>query len=260
MKVKEVVAALERFAPLPLQEGYDNAGLQIGLTGANEVSGVLFCLDVTESVLREAAKSGCNLVIAHHPLLFRGLKRISDTTQPERCAQLAIQSGIALYAAHTNLDNARGGVNWKIAERLGLQHIEFLSPSADGNSGSGVLADLPQAEQPLEFLRRVKETFRVDCLLHNEGPARPLKRVALCGGAGDFLLDEAIRQGADVFLTGEMGYHRYFGHEEEIWIGVLGHYQSEQYTIGLMRDIVAQACPGLPLHETAQSTNPIRYM
>ncbi len=260
MKVKEVVAALERFAPLPLQEGYDNAGLQIGLTEADEVSGVLFCLDVTESILHEAAGLRCNLVIAHHPLLFRGLKHITGSNQPERCAHLAIRSGIAVYAAHTNLDNAQGGVNWKIAECLGLERIQFLLPSPSGNGGSGVIAELPVPERPHQFLSRVKKIFRVESLMHNIGPDHDIVRVALCGGAGDFLLDEAISQGADVFLTGEMGYHRYFGHENDIWIGILGHYQSEQFTISLMRDIVATACPGLPLYETGQSTNPIHYM
>ena len=105
MKIKEVAEALERFAPLPLQEDYDNAGLQIGLTEV-EASGALLCLDVTEAVIEEAAAKGCNLIVAHHPLLFRGLKQVSDTTQVERCVRLAIQRDIAIYAAHTNLDNA----------------------------------------------------------------------------------------------------------------------------------------------------------
>ena len=96
--------------------------------------------------------------------------------------------------------------------------------------------------------------------MHNEGPERDIRRLALCGGAGESLLDEAIRQGADLFLTGEMGYHRYAGHEDDLWIAVLGHYQSEQFTIGLMRDIVADACPGLPLAVTDLCTNPVRYL
>lgn len=260
MILKEVVAALERFAPLPLQESYDNAGLQVGLTEAEEVSGVLLCLDVTEDVIAEAITTGCNVIIAHHPLLFRGLKCVTDATQVERCVRLALLNGIAVYAAHTNLDNARGGVNFKIGERLGLTQMRFLSslPAADG--GSGLLGELPASEKPLAFLRRVKETFGVDCLFHNAGPDRPVSRVALCGGAGDFLLDEAIRCGADVFLTGEMGYHRYFGHEGQLWIGVLGHYQSERFTISLLREILAADFPELKLHETTVDTNPIRYM
>ena len=257
MKIKEVVVALERFAPLPLQESYDNAGLQIGLTEA-EASGVLLCLDVTEAVIREAEERGCNVVIAHHPLLFRGLKQIADVTYVERCVREAILRGIAVYAAHTNLDNARGGVNYKIAEKLGLQNVRFLVEEGEG--GSGILADLPKAERPLAFLQRVKSTFGVDCLMHNAGPDNDIKTVAICGGAGDFLLNDAIKVGADVFLTGEMGYHIYFGHENDIWIGVLGHYQSEQFTIELMGEILQAEYPDLKILQTQINTNPIHYM
>ena len=257
MKIKEVVVALERFAPLPLQESYDNAGLQIGLTEA-EASGVLLCLDVTEAVIREAEERGCNLVIAHHPLLFRGLKRVSDSTYVERCVREAILRGIAVYAAHTNLDNALGGVNFKIAQKLNLQNVRFLEEQGDG--GSGILGDLVVPEAPMAFLKRVKSTFGVDCLLHNEGPQRDIHTVAVCGGAGDFLLGKAIQSKADVFLTGEMGYHLYFGHESDIWIGVLGHYQSEQYTKELLQEILNKAYPDLPTCLTRINTNPIHYL
>ncbi len=260
MKIKEVVETLERFAPLPLQESYDNAGLQIGLTEAEEVSGVLLCLDVTEEVIDEAVRCGCNLVVAHHPLLFRGVKCVDGSTLVTRCLQKAIRQGVAVYAAHTNLDNVRGGVNWRIAEKLGLEHLNFLLPVPDGKSGSGLIGDLPVAMKPIDFLRKVKQTFAVDCLMHNEGPDRMIRRVALCGGAGDFLVDRAVSAGADIYLTGEMGYHRYFGYERSIWLGVLGHYQSEQYTVGLMHDILREAFPALRVQETAVCTNPVRCL
>ena len=127
VKIQEVIAALERFAPLPLQESYDNAGLQVGLTGA-EVSGVLLCLDVTEEVIREAVDLGCNLVVSHHPLLFRGLKTVSDANYVQRCVRLAVLNDVAIYSAHTNLDNAEDGVNYKMAERLGLIDVELINP------------------------------------------------------------------------------------------------------------------------------------
>ncbi len=262
MKIKEVAAALERFAPLPLQEDYDNAGLQVGLT-ETEASGALLCLDVTEETVREAVRRGCNVLVAHHPLLFRGLKCVSASTEVERCVREAILHGITIYAAHTNLDNAPGGVNHRIAEKIGLQEVKFLQPFTRGGNegGSGVIGVLPSPEAPLEFLRRVAEIFGVECMMHNAGPAdRKVQRVALCGGAGDFLLGEAIRQEADVFLTGEMGYHHYFGHEAELWIGVLGHYQSERFTLSLMREVLAEALPELPVYLASQPTNPIRYM
>lgn len=262
MKIKEVAAALERFAPLPLQEDYDNAGLQVGLT-ETEASGALLCLDVTEETVREAVRRGCNVLVAHHPLLFRGLKCVSASTEVERCVREAILHGITIYAAHTNLDNAPGGVNHRIAEKIGLQEVKFLQPFTRGGNegGSGVIGVLPSPEAPLEFLRRVAEIFGVECMMHNAGPAdRKVQRVALCGGAGDFLLGEAIRQEADVFLTGEMGYHHYFGHEAELWIGVMGHYQSERFTLSLMREVLAEELPELPVFLASQPTNPIRYM
>ena len=127
MKIKEIVSALERFTPLPLQDGFDNAGLQIGLTDA-ETTGALLCLDVTEAVLDEAIASGCNLVISHHPLIFKGYKSITGKDYVERCILKAIKNDIVIYSAHTNLDNAPGGVNYKIAEKIGLKDVRILEP------------------------------------------------------------------------------------------------------------------------------------
>ena len=127
MKIKEIIAALERFAPLPLQESYDNAGLQCGLT-ETEASGALLCLDVTENVLQEAIDLGCNIVVSHHPLLFHGLKSVGNATLVQRCIRMAIQNDLCIYAAHTNLDNAEDGVNFKMAEKLGLIDVQFMEP------------------------------------------------------------------------------------------------------------------------------------
>ena len=110
MLLSQVAQALERYAPLPLQESYDNAGLQIGLTETVEVSGALLCVDVSEDVIDEAVAAGCNLVVAHHPLIFRPLRRIDHTNAVARITVKAINAGVAVYAAHTNLDNARDGV------------------------------------------------------------------------------------------------------------------------------------------------------
>ncbi len=177
MKIKEIVFALERFAPLPLQEDYDNAGLQVGLTEA-EASGALLCLDVTEEVIDEALSLGCNLIVAHHPLLFRGLKTVSDRNQVERCVRKAIQNDITIYAAHTNLDNAEDGVNFKMAEKLDLVDVQLIHPRQvrvkDGRheysvtAGSGVVGYVREPEDSLKFLQRIKSVFHVECLMHNE--------------------------------------------------------------------------------------------
>lgn len=259
MKIKEVAEALERFAPLPLQESYDNAGLQIGLTDA-DASGVLLCLDVTEEIIEEAEREGCNLIITHHPLLFRGLKCIADRNLVERCVRRAILAGITIYAAHTNLDNAEGGVNFAIAERLGLQNVRFLQPLPSGQGGSGVIGELPEAIEAQAFLQSVKQKFHVASLQHNTLPTRAIRTVALCGGSGDFLLGEAIKCGADAFLTGEMGYHQFFGYDNHILVAALGHYQSEQFTVQLMASILRNAHPDLRIVETKVNTNPIHYL
>lgn len=257
--VQEIADALESFAPLPLQEDYDNAGLQIGITG-RECSGALLCIDVTEAVILDAVRQGLNMVISHHPLLFRGLKCIADRTYIERCVRLAIQHGVAIYSAHTNLDNARGGVNHEIARRLGLEDIKFLQPLPHRDGGSGVIGTLKQPLAAKDFLLQTKHIFGIQSLHYTEGPLRPIERVALCGGAGDFLIDEAVRKGADIFLTGEIGYHHYFGHQHDIWLAALGHYQSEQFTVSLLHNILTEACPGLHVEEYQYSTNPILYM
>ena len=364
MKIKEIVSALERFAPLPLQDGFDNAGLQIGLTDA-EATGALLCLDVTEAVLDEAIALGYNLVIAHHPLLFKGCKSITGRDYVERCILKAIKNDIAIYAAHTNMDNAWGGVNFKIAEKLGLKNVRVLEPKEEAlvklvtyvpvaqaeevrnvlfaagcgcigrydscsynvegsgtfraqegthpycgavgelhteaevrietivpayrkaeavrallkvhpyeepafdlyplqntwqQAGAGVIGELEKPETELEFLKRVKKTFEVECLRHNKLMGREIQTVALCGGAGAFLLPLAIRQRADVFLTGEIKYHEFFGHEGEILLAETGHYESEQYTKEIFYTIIRDLFPSLDVQQTRVNTNPIKYM
>ena len=261
MKIKEVLSALERFAPLPLQESWDNAGLQVGLT-ETEVSGALLCLDVNEKIIDEAIQKGCNLVVSHHPLLFRGLKTISDLTDVQRTVMKAVQKGICVISMHTNMDNAKGGVNYKMAEKLGLRDVQFLAPKTVNGveSGSGVIGGLPEAQAADDFVLVVKKAFGVECAMCNELLRRPVRKVALCGGAGDFLLDDALKAGADAFITGEMHYHQYFGYEQQIQICVIGHYQSEQYTAEIFRDIIEKECPGVKTIIAETCTNPILYL
>ena len=260
VNIKEVLSALERFAPLPLQESWDNAGLQVGLT-ETEVSGALLCLDVNERIVDEAVAKGCNLIVSHHPLLFRGLKTISDLNDVQRTVMSAIKKGIAVISMHTNMDNAKGGVNYRIAEKLGLQDVKFLAPAgADAESGSGVVGEWAEPLAAEDFIIAVKKAFGVECAMCNELLRRPIKRVALCGGAGDFLLDEAVKNQADAFITGEMHYHQYFGYEQTIQICVIGHYQSEQYTAEIFEEIIQKECPGVKTYIAETNTNPILYI
>ncbi len=261
VKIKEVVSALERFAPLPLQEGFDNAGLQVGLTEA-EVSGALLCLDVTEKIVEEAVAKGCNLIVSHHPLIFRPLKHLTGKTDVERTVMAAVKNDVVIVSMHTNFDNARGGVNFKIAEKMGLIDPHFFAEkSVDGIvCGSGVIGDLPQALAADDFMLMLKQRFDVESVQCNQLLRRPIRKVAVCGGAGSFLLPEAMAQGADAFVTGEMHYHEYFAHEQEIQIAVIGHYQSEQYTKEIFKSIIEAECPGVRTELTEQNTNPIIYL
>ena len=252
-----MLSALERFAPLPLQESWDNAGLQLGLTEA-EVSGALLCLDVNEAIIDEAISKGCNLIVSHHPLLFRGLKQISGADYVQRCVIKAIKHDIVVVSMHTNMDNAQNGVNWKIAERLGAT---VLNGSAVENEKTPlVLAELPHPMDACAFIELVKKQFDVQCAQCNALLERPVKKVAICGGAGDFLLPDAISQGADAFITGEMHYHQYFGYEQQIQICVIGHYQSEQFTSEIFREIIQNECPGVKTFIAETNTNPIVYI
>ena len=252
VKIKEVVDALERFAPLPLQESYDNAGLQVGLTEA-EVSGALLCLDVTENIVDEAVRRGCNLIVAHHPLIFRKLAQVSDADYVQRTVMKAVKNDIAIVAMHTNLDSAVGGVNYKIAEKLGLEDVRFLRRSKQVMSsltsdtvigGDGVIGELETPLAADDFILLLKKLFDVECVQANELLRRRIRTVALCGGSG---------------VTGEMGYHEFFGHEQEIQLCVIGHYQSEQYTVEVLRNVISRDCPGVKCLLSEVNTNPIVY-
>ena len=224
MKIKEVLSALERFAPLPLQESWE--------------------------------------IVSHHPLLFRGLKTISDLTDVQRTVMKAIENRLCVISMHTNMDNAKGGVNFRIALKLGLNDVQFFaSKLVDGiEAGSGVVGKLAEPMAADDFILKVKRIFGVECAMCNELLRRPVSKVAICGGAGDFLLDEALKTGADAFITGEMHYHQYFGYEQQIQICVIGHYQSEQFTSEVFQEIIQEACPGVKTCIAETCTNPILYI
>jgi dinuclear metal center YbgI/SA1388 family protein len=271
VKIYQVVDALEHYAPLPLQEGYDNAGLQVGLTEAVEVSGALLCLDVTEAVVDEAIRKGCNLIVSHHPLIFRKLARISDENYVQRTVRKAIKNDITIVSMHTNMDAAKGGVNFKIAEKLGLRNLRFFGgeKEIDGvKGGEGVIGEITDETDTLhadgiaadDLVLMLRERFQAECVQCNQLLRRPIRKVALCGGAGSFLLDAAIAAGADAFITGEMHYHEFFGHEQEIQICVIGHYQSEQFTSEIFRSIITEKCPGVKCEISEINTNPIIYL
>ena len=238
MTLQQITSAIEAVAPRELQESYDNAGLQCG-DPRLEVNSVLTCLDVTEQVILEAHRRQCQLVVAHHPLLFRGVKCIDPTRDYiSRTLLLAIRHGIAVYAAHTNLDRARGGINDTLAAALGLTQVTPLSDC-------GVMGQLPVAMSADGLLRHISRCLGDASLRYNReaaDPSRQFRTLALCGGSGGEFIAEAESLHADAFLTGEIRYHDYFGHPSMLLVEA-GHFETEQIAPALLSAIIMQACP-----------------
>ena len=363
-KIKDITEYLEGVAPLAYQEDYDNCGL---LTGDEdiEVSNVLISLDATEEVIDEAISKKCELVIAHHPIIFKGLKKITGKNYVERTIIKSIRNNIAIYAIHTNLDNIANGVNQQIAKRLGLKQTSVLKPKSRqlmkletfvpqgqkkavleelfeagagnigkydqcsfqtkgtgtfrGNSssnpfigkpgqteeahevkievifektqrnqvlraliqshpyeevayylyelendyqhvGSGMTGLLPSSMEPIEFLNHLKDRMQLNVLRHTALIDRPIKKVAVCGGSGGFLLKNAIAANADVFITSDMKYHEYFDAEKRIIIADIGHYESEVFTKELIYDILTEKFSNFAVNLSETVTNPISYL
>lgn len=363
MKIQDILVHIERFAAPELQEDWDNAGLITGQRGW-ACTGALLCLDATAEVIREAKAKGCNLVIAHHPIVFRGLKRLNGKNYIEQAVIEAIKNDIAIYAAHTNLDNVVLGVNGKIAEKLGLKHITILNPkrkvlrrlitfapvdqaetvrqalfaagaghigqyaecsfnsegtgtfkAEEGASpyvgeigqrheereakietvypfyleqqvitalirshpyeevaydiftmenvhqgiGSGIIGELEQPEEETAFLSRLKTIFHVPVVRHTALRGTPVAKVAVCGGAGSFLTGAALAQGADMYVTADVKYHEFFDAEGRMVLADIGHYESEQFTIDLLHELLVQKFPTFAVLKTSVDTNPVRY-
>ncbi len=363
MKISGLIKQLEAFAPLAYQESYDNSGLLIG-NADWECKGVICSLDATEEVVMEAVNKGCNLVIAHHPIIFGGLKKITGKDYIERTVIAAIKNDVAIYAIHTNLDNVAFGVNNVMADALkltnrsilapknntlaklityipldyfdkveralfdagagnignysevsfsthgvgafkanelanpylgeiGLRHktaeykIEVIIPlflqqkvikaliashpyeevayeilplaNADTQIGSGMVGDLQEELTEVEFLSIIKEVFSLQVIKHTPLLNKPVKRVALCGGSGSFLIKKAITAGADFYITGDVKYHEFFDADKRLIIADIGHWESEQFTVNLLIDIIKSKFPTFAVLKSECITNSVRY-
>ncbi|WP_160069952.1 Nif3-like dinuclear metal center hexameric protein [Sphingobacterium bovisgrunnientis] len=363
MKIKDITSYLESIAPLAYQESYDNSGLIVGNQN-DEVTKALISLDCTEEVIDEAISNGCDIIISHHPIVFKGIKKFNNKNYVERTVIKAIKNNIALYAIHTNLDNVMGGVSSKIADKLKLVNHAILSPKSGllkklvvyvpranveevrqalfdagagsigdydqcsyntagygtfrpleganptigevgaqerveetkievifpqqlerqilvsmlaahpyeevayhtialGNNlqyvGSGAIGNLEIAMEAQDFLAYLKEKLNLNVIRHTKLSDKKIQRVAVCGGAGGFLLNDAKRSGADIFITADYKYHEFFDAENDIVIADIGHYESEQFTQELLLEIIQKKFVNFAVLLTGIDTNPIKY-
>lgn len=260
--VKDITQHLESMVPLSLQESYDNTGLIVGNPDA-PVNRILLCLDSTEEVIVEAIQKNCEMVIAHHPIVFRGLKKLNGTNYVERTVMTAIKHDIAIYAMHTNLDNVDFGVNEKIMHKLGIKSMSILSlkDKREERIGAGMIGTLDQSLKEQEFLEMLKVKMNVGCIKHTKLLGKEISRVAICGGAGSFLLPKAIEREADIFITSDFTYHQFFDAEDKIVIADIGHYESEQFTSDVIRDVIfSDKFMNLDIIISSINTNPVHYL
>ncbi|MDR0364733.1 MAG: Nif3-like dinuclear metal center hexameric protein [Bacteroidales bacterium] len=364
MKIDEIIRAIEEKAPAACAEEWDNVGLLIGNPG-KEVDSVLIAFEMTEKVMQEAVDTKCGLIITHHPMIYKGLKKINSDNATGRIIQQAIHHDIAIYAAHTNLDNVTGGVNSRLAEKLGIENLTVLEPrqnqllklvvfvphaqaaqvrdalfaagaghighydscsfscAGEGsfkgdettnpfagkkdvlhfeeearietilpaylyrrtlsalleahpyeepaydfyklensaqNIGSGMIGILPEAMEEIDFMRHVKKTLGIPVLRHSELTEKKIRKVALCGGSGSFLLSAALAQKADVFITGDIKYHDFFIPEKRLLLIDAGHYETEQFTTSLLFDILKQKFSNFAIRISGSTTNAVNYL
>lgn len=259
-KVREIAKAIEEFAPRSLQEAYDNAGLQVG-DPESEVSAILLCLDVTPEILEEALSRECNMIVSHHPLIFKGLKDLTGADPVQRVVMETIKKGISIYSAHTNLDSTWDGVSHEMARKLALSEISVLEPlQTDHRSGLGVIGNVTPVPK-IEFLRKIKDTFSVEALRYSaQNRSLVVRRVAVCGGAGASLIPTAISRKADIIITGDVKYHDFTTYGHEIIIADIGHFESELCSREILFRIIRGEFQDLDIYFSDTETNPIKIL
>ena len=262
MKLKKITDFLEEIAPISLQEDYDNCGLIVG-DESLFINAVLITIDCTESVIDESIKTGCNLIIAHHPIVFNSLKKLNGNNYIERTVIKAIKNNIAIYAIHTNLDSVPNGVSFRISERLGLINTKILSPKYKVNQmdvGYGVIGDLTSPVESMEFLLSLKSVMKTDCIRHTALVKSEINKVAVCGGSGSAFLINAKKLNADIYITADFKYHEFFNAENDVIIADIGHFESEQFTKDLIYDLLVKNFTKFAVRLSKINTNPINYL
>ena len=261
MKIKDITAKIESFAPLSLQESYDNAGLIVGRADDELRGGVLLAVDVTDEVIDEAIERGCSMIITHHPIVFHPLKRFNSASVVERCVERAIKHDIALYACHTNLDSAPHGMSWRLGQMLGVENMEILEPTGEG-TGFGSVGNLAEPMATDAFLHHLKSTLGCGAIRHSAITKSSIERVAICTGAGSSMMSAATAAGCDIYITADVKYNDYYTPDGRFILCDVGHFESEYCAIDLLFDILADLSKifsNFALHKSANSKNPMHY-
>ena len=255
MKVKDLIKVIEDFAPLSLQEGWDNCGLCVG-SPEDEVTSVLLALDCTPALIDEAVACGADMIVTHHPLIFSGLKKISPENMVGEVVIKAIKAGISIYAAHTNADKVLEGVSGAMAARLGLQNVKIL----DGEEvGLGVVGDLSEPMSAEQAIALVKERFSLKSMKTSRPLDCMISRVAVCGGSGGSLIGAARNAGAQLYISGDISYHNFFT-PDGFMIMDIGHYESEIDIVGILFSLIKKNFPTFAVRITQNiNSNPIYY-
>lgn len=256
MKAGEIAAVLERWAPLGIQEEWDNSGLVIG-DPDDEVRGVLVGFDCTPELIDEAVREGCDMVVTHHPLIFRGIRRIGRGDPVSEAVRRAVENGIAVYAAHTNADKVISGVSGAMARRLELQGVTPLLD--EGGYGLGAVGDLPAPMSGEEALRYVAERFGLQVIRHS-APVSRVSRVAVLGGSGAGEMDQAWRSGAQLYISADISYHHFFL-PEGVMVMDIGHFESEVEIADIFFSLIRKNFPtfAVRVSEALGGSNPVRY-
>jgi len=263
LKASDIIEVLEQWAPPGLQEDWDNSGLCIGHP-QTPVTGVLVCLDCTKEIVEEAVEEGLNMIVSHHPLIFRGLKHLRDITPVEQTVALAIRNNLVVYSMHTNADKIMDGVSGAMARALSLNNVSILAPEkiceiSTEPCGLGVVGDLPEPLPAETFLDLLKTVFHTRGLRGSEIIYPMISRVALCGGSGSSLIPDAMRSGAQVFVSADFSYHTYFETIPHMMLVDAGHYESEAGIQDEVYHVLRKKFPTFAVRKTRINTNPIRF-
>lgn len=256
MKAFEIAQVIEKFAPLGLQENWDNSGFCIGDPNA-DVTKLLIGFDPSYELIEEAVKVGADMVVTHHPLIFSGVKKISGADQTGRAIIEAIKNDIVVYSCHTNMDKVIAGVSGSLAQKLHLKDVQVLDSDENGD-GLGVIGSLEQPMDADDFLAYLKNSLSLEHFRYSKPVSGKIERVALCGGSGRSLIKMAYRKGAQIYLCGDISYHDFYC-PDHFMVADIGHFESEAQIMRVIYDIVMEKFPNFAVQIANNSTNPVYY-